>query len=228
MPEGDPAAPELRRGAHDAGQPVPRPEQLRRRRPPSTRRSVKLEPKDALGHYNLGVAYSALKRSDDGIRELEEAMDLKPDDYETRVSLGKVYSKKADYKHAIDHLVKATELKPAEVDAWNSLGIARSKTDDKEGAIVAFKKAISLKPDDGELHFGLATVYRRQRKTDDRDRRVRGRGAEEPEAGQGLLRPRPPLLAGQEERRGARRRSRSTCSTASTRTPPRARTPKSA
>ena len=31
---------------------------------------VKLEPKDALGHYNLGVAYVALKRPDDGIREL--------------------------------------------------------------------------------------------------------------------------------------------------------------
>ena len=165
---------------------------------------VKLEPKDALGHYNLGVAYVALKRPDDGIRELEEAMDLKPDDYETRVSLGKIYSKKADYKHAIEHLVKATELKPADVDAWNSLGIARSKTDDKEGAIVAFKKAIALRPEDAELHFGLATVYRRQRNTDERDRRVPGRGAEEPEAGQGLLRHGAPLLAGQEERRGAR------------------------
>jgi tetratricopeptide (TPR) repeat protein len=57
------------------------------------------------------------------------------------------------------------EARP-DVDAWNSLGIARSKTDDKEGAIVAFNKAISLRPDDAELHFGLATVYRRQRNTD--------------------------------------------------------------
>ena len=71
-----------------------------------------LEPKDALGHYNLGVAFHALGRTDDAIRELEEAMDLKPDDYETRVSLGKIYSKKADFKHAIEHLIKATELKP--------------------------------------------------------------------------------------------------------------------
>jgi hypothetical protein len=39
---------------------------------------VKLEPKDALGHYNLGVAH-APRRPDDAIRELEEAMDLKPD-----------------------------------------------------------------------------------------------------------------------------------------------------
>ena len=130
-------------------------------------------------------------------------MDLKPDDYETRVSLGKIYSKKADYKHAIDHLVKATELKPADVDAWNSLGIARSKTDDKDGAEVAFKKAISLKPEDGELHFGLATVYRRQRKTDAAIAEYEVAVQKNPQAGQGLLRPGTPLLAGQEERRGA-------------------------
>ena len=47
-----------------------------------------------------------------------------------------------------------------------NLGVAKRKTDDKEGAIVAFKKALAIKPDDGELHFDLATVYRRQRKTD--------------------------------------------------------------
>jgi len=62
--------------------------------------------------------------------------------------------------------VKATELKPADVEAWKSLGIARSKTDDKEGAIVALKKAIGLAPNDAELHFSLATVYRRQLKPD--------------------------------------------------------------
>src|SRR5205823_9416745 len=48
-----------------------------------------------------------------------------------------------------------------------NLGVARSKTDDKDGAIVAFKKAIELKPTDAQSHFNLATVYRRQRKTDE-------------------------------------------------------------
>ena len=32
---------------------------------------------------------------------------------------------------------------------------------------MAFKKAIALRPDEAEYHFSLATVYRRQRNTDD-------------------------------------------------------------
>ena len=128
---------------------------------------MKLEPKDALGHANLGAAYQALSGSTTAIRELEEAMDAQARRLRDPRVAGQIYSKKADYKHAIEHLIKATELKPTEVDAWNNLGIARSKTDDKDGAMVAFKKAIALKPEDGELHFGLATVYRRQRKTDE-------------------------------------------------------------
>jgi tetratricopeptide (TPR) repeat protein len=36
-----------------------------------------------------------------------------------------------------------------------------------DGAIAAFKKAIALKPDEAEYHFSLATVYRRQRNTDE-------------------------------------------------------------
>ena len=120
------------------------------------------------------------------------------------MSLGKIYSKKADYKHAIDHLIKATELKPNDVDAWNSLGVARSKTDDKDGAVVAFKKAISLKPDDAELHFGLATVYRRQRKTDEAIAEYQVAVQKNPRLAKAYYDLGHPLLAGQEDRRGAR------------------------
>ena len=56
---------------------------------------MKLEPKDAMAHANLGVAYVRLKRVDDGIRELEEAVSLKADDYEALVSLGAAYRQKA-------------------------------------------------------------------------------------------------------------------------------------
>ena len=49
---------------------------------------MKLEPKDAQSHANLGAAYARLKRYDEGIAELEIALKLKPDDYETLLSLG--------------------------------------------------------------------------------------------------------------------------------------------
>ena len=117
-----------------------------------------------------------LKRSDEGIRELETALDLKPDDYEARLSLGFAYKQKGDYKHAIEHLQKATELKPDDPQGWTNLGVAKSKTDDKEGAIVALKKAIALKPDDAELHFDLARGLPPAAQHRRGDRRVPGRG----------------------------------------------------
>ncbi|HSZ83290.1 MAG TPA: tetratricopeptide repeat protein, partial [Polyangia bacterium] len=47
------------------------------------------------------------------------------------------------------------------------LGVAKSKTDDRDGAIAALRKAITLRPDDADLHFDLAVVFRRERKTDE-------------------------------------------------------------
>ena len=159
------AAPRLRRRAFHAGQPSTGPGGLRQAAG-EYEKTVKLQPKDADAHANLGAAYTRLKRSDEGIRELETALDLKPDNYEARLSLGFAYKQQGDYKHAIEHLQKATELKPDDPQGWTNLGVAKSKTDDKEGAIVALKKAIALKPDDADLHFDLGVVYRRQRNTD--------------------------------------------------------------
>jgi protein O-GlcNAc transferase len=48
-------------------------------------KTAKLQPKDATAHANLGAALVRLKKVDEGIKELEAALDLKPDDYETRV-----------------------------------------------------------------------------------------------------------------------------------------------
>ena len=128
---------------------------------------MKLEPKDALGHANLGVAYGASGAPTTAIRELEDGARPQARRLRDPRVAGLRPTAEGDYKHAIEHLIRRRpSSSPNEVQAWNNLGVARSKTDDKDGAIVAFKKAIALKPDDAELHFGLATVYRRQRKTD--------------------------------------------------------------
>ena len=113
------------------------------------------------------------------------------------------------------------------MDAWNSLGVARSKTDDKEGAIVAFKKAIALRPEDAELHFGLATVYRRQRNTDSAIAEYQVAVQKNPRLAKAYYDM--GLLYAQDKKTPRRaRRSRSTCSTAPTRTRLRARTPRNA
>ena len=103
---------ELRGGAHDARQPLPRDRATTPKAAAEYEKVVKLEPKDASRTATSASAYVRLKRLDDGIAELEQAVDLKPDDYETRVSLGFAYSRRATTSTRSSTLVKATELKP--------------------------------------------------------------------------------------------------------------------
>ena len=113
-----------------------------------------------------GRGVCPLKRSDEGIRELETAIEIGPTTTSRKLPWFRLQAED-DYKHAIEHLEKATTIKPDDAQGRTNLGVAKPKTDDKEGAIVALKKALSIKPDDAELHFDLGAVYRRQRNPDE-------------------------------------------------------------
>ena len=129
-------------------------------------KAVKLEPKDALAHANLGVAYVRLKRLDDGIRELEEASRSSPTTTRRACRWARRTGRRATTRR---------HRAPGEGDG------ARSRPRRRPGATWASpsrrpttrrarssptRRRWRIKPDDGELHFDLATVYRRQRKTD--------------------------------------------------------------
>ncbi len=63
---------------------------------------------------------------------------------------------------------KATELKPDDPPRRGPTSASPSRRPTTTTArSTALRKAITLRPDDAELHFDLAVVYRRQRKTDE-------------------------------------------------------------
>ena len=83
-------------------------------------------PKDDVGFYNMGRAYSKLMKDEEAKDAFEEAVDLKPDDAEYQTELGAILIKLAEYHQAIPPLKKAVELDPSNVRAQDLLEDAQA------------------------------------------------------------------------------------------------------
>ncbi len=76
-----------------------------------------LEPDDAMTRYNMGVIMINGGNREDGIRKLEEAIELQPEYPLAYKELGYAYAGTADYAKAIAALEKYIEQSPDAEDA---------------------------------------------------------------------------------------------------------------
>jgi tetratricopeptide (TPR) repeat protein len=83
-------------------------------------------PKDATGHFTLGLAYNKLNLDKEAEEALEEAVELRPEDPEMQTELGGIRVKLAKYREAIPPLKKALELDPDSSVAANLLEEAQA------------------------------------------------------------------------------------------------------
>jgi tetratricopeptide (TPR) repeat protein len=83
-------------------------------------------PKDDVGYYNMGRAYSKLMKDEEAKEAFEEAVKLKPEDAEYQTELGSILIKLAEYHQAIPALKKAVELDPSNVRAQDLLEDAQA------------------------------------------------------------------------------------------------------
>ena len=155
---------------------------------------------------NLGAAYVRLKRVDDGIRELETAVELKPDEYETRAV--------ARLRLQAEGRLQARHRAPAEGDraqarrrprpgtTWASPSRRPTTRTARSSPSRRRSRSSPTTPScTSTWPWSTAASARPTRRSPS----TRWRSQKNPQLAQGLLRPRHPLLAGQEERRGARR-----------------------
>jgi protein O-GlcNAc transferase len=107
------------------------------------RELIARQPRTAEGHLGLGVML--LKRGgvevDEGMKELQRALEINPNLYEARVTLGRVLITRGRASDAIEHLRRAAELAPANPEPHYQLSLAyrhlgRKEDADAESAIV--------------------------------------------------------------------------------------------
>jgi Flp pilus assembly protein TadD len=131
------------------------------------------KPEVAFVHFQLGYAYTALKRSDEARAEYERAIALDPKMPEAYVNLGILLLDKQEYAAAVAPLSKAVELLPAQSRPRSLLAVAQQRSGDQEGAARSFDGVLHLDPNDLTANHYLAELDLRRNKSAEAELRFR-------------------------------------------------------
>jgi Flp pilus assembly protein TadD len=106
------------------------------------------EPEVAYAHFQLGYAYTALRRSDEARAEYERATMLDPKMPEAYLNLGILLLDKQQYAAAVAALSKAVELLPTQSRPRSLLAVAQDRSGDQDAAARSFEGVLHLDPND--------------------------------------------------------------------------------
>jgi Flp pilus assembly protein TadD len=131
------------------------------------------KPEVAYAHFQLGYAYTALKRSDEARVEYERATELDPKMPEAYLNLGILLLEKKEYAAAVAPLGRAVELLPAQSRPRSLLAVAQERSGDREAAARSFEGVLHLDPNDLAANRYLAEIDLRRSKPAEAEARFR-------------------------------------------------------
>ena len=116
------------------------------------------KPDMAYAHFQLGYAYTALKKTDEARTEYERATMLDAKMSEAFLNLGVLLMEK-EPAAAVAPLRKAVDLLPAQSRPRFLLALAQERAGDLNAAVDSYESASRLDPRDGETVLRLGTLY---------------------------------------------------------------------
>ncbi len=131
------------------------------------------KPDVAFAHFQLGYAYTALKRSDEARAEYERAITLDAKMPEAHLNLGILLLNSQQYAAAVTPLTKAAELLPAQSRPRSLLAVAQDRSGDQEAAARSFEGVLHLDPNDLTANRYLADLDLRRGKPAEAEARFR-------------------------------------------------------
>ena len=126
--------------------------------------AVKLNTTHWAYHFNLGLAYKKMDKSEEARAAFSRAQELNPGSYSATKELAESLAKAGKYEEAKVLYRKALEVSADEPDAFYNLGLCQVSTGEPEAALESFSKCIALKPDYADAYYQLGTVYIGQNK----------------------------------------------------------------
>jgi Flp pilus assembly protein TadD len=131
------------------------------------------KPEVAYAHFQMGYAYTALKRSDEARVEYERAAALDPKMPEPYLNLGILLLDKQQYAAAVAPLSKAVELLPAQSRPRSLLAVAQERSGDPDAAARSFEGVLHLDPNDLTANRYLGDIDLRRGKPAEAEARFR-------------------------------------------------------
>jgi len=119
------------------------------------RKWTESEPEDPIAWTTLGATYGDLKRYDDAIEALRQALRIDPECAEAWYYLGIAYIKLKRYDDAIEAYRQALRISPKDAKAWYDLGIAYALSDNRTAALDAIRQLRRLDPERADRLFNL-------------------------------------------------------------------------
>ena len=129
--------------------------------------SVRLDPKNANYHADLGEMYRRIGMLDQSIKFNLESVNINPNSGSSQYNLGLAYFDKQDFDKAIVHLRKTIEINPKHGFAWNNLGSTLFKLGNMKQSNEAHQKAVDLNPNHLEALYNLGGTFVKLNKIDE-------------------------------------------------------------
>jgi tetratricopeptide (TPR) repeat protein len=126
--------------------------------------AIKLHPDQWAYHFNLGLAYKKLQKSEEARAAFAKALELNPGSYSASKELAESLAKAGNYEEARTLYLKAVEISADDADVFYNLGLCQASTGEAEAAIGSFLKCIAIKPDYADAYYQLGTLYVGQNK----------------------------------------------------------------
>lgn len=108
--------------------------------------TVRRDPGDPDGHYNLGEVYAMMGRTGDAVSEFSAAAGLRPDDPEIHFNLGVALSGDRRLEEASREFAAAAQLRPDYVNAHLALARALARLGRKQDAAAEYAQVLRLAP----------------------------------------------------------------------------------
>jgi len=144
------------------------------------------KPDVAWAHFQLGYAYTALKRTDEARAEYERATTLDPKMSEGFLNLGILLTDK-DPGAAVAPLHRAVDLLPGQSRPRFLLGLAQERSGDISGAVESYESALHLDARDTETVIHLGNLYVGLKRYADAEAKFRAALEAQPKSPQALL-----------------------------------------
>jgi Flp pilus assembly protein TadD len=129
--------------------------------------AIKLNQDQWAYHFNLGLAYKKMQKTEEARAAFAKAQELNPGSYSAGKELAESLAKAGNYEAARDLYLKAVAISADDPDVFYNLALCQVSTGEAEAAIGSLLRCLALKPDHADAHYQLGTLYVGQNKVSD-------------------------------------------------------------